>query len=688
MAKGKKKGPVDVFARLAQHRRDVVDHVDSQDAYQAELTDTTLTISPAIPRVEVSLNIQFRCSVPIVEGDVLQLHLPGFRGKASFFAPEGQLMQTKAFPRQFHGYWSGDGAKKGKGPGKQLMLFKCTRRIDDQTPVIIMVPRSLGLISPDKLAANSTKIKMSGVLRHAEEGKLFKHVFVSSTEVKKRPIPIEVQDYKAIMTNMESTCGMEEAGVLISEDLCTEEVDQLWEAAHDRCPYPIAFQWCIGVSAFHSYESFGPILRTIMENTINCVKQRQVLGLQYEIAENLGVKVAAVVLFQNVLNMLYGSLYPELPSAALLVVRLFTMEPIDIARTFLVTDPPQLSLAREIHSCFRIGNTKGLTKWAHTVSMLLLIASGNTNADFPSISITSPISSEPLVLYYGIKELPSEELQHIREMASGDWYVLPCFSFARPNVKWTDEDSFQVPDNAVLFEIHNAVEGLETCDVSMYPYEHAWLLPLCSSFRVRSVQVYETRNDLTHVVLDMHGCLHGSLKDSMIPEEDRTVAAVVTKKLRLQAERCSYAAFWIAERTFLNVRLNERLRLDPQTLLRAQYVDHYFEVKRHSESKRTIEEGIVSWQVCTTPAQMIDPVAGIIKHATWEPIPRKFALVAEQCFLSRTREKKTFEVSGITLDFTNYVCDYSGKGPRPMRRLLKKRVTHEAPLPLLDELLS
>ncbi|ORC89652.1 uncharacterized protein TM35_000111860 [Trypanosoma theileri] len=684
MAKGKKKETVDVFARLGSSRQFTsAGKVDPSEVRPAELLDTAITIAPAIPRVEVSLSIQFRCPVPLIEGDILQLYLPGFRGRASLFTPESPLMQNMTPVRDFQGYWSGDGMKKSKGPGKQTMLLKCVRRVDAEQLVLITIPRTLGLIGPDKLALNSAKLKISGTVAHAEGGKILKQAFMSTTEIKKRPVIDEIVEYRTLISSMDQTGGLEEANEHVAEELSLEEVDQLWEAAHERCPYPIGLQWHIAVAAFHSYETYGPLLKTIVENAIGCVKKRNPLGLQTEIAKNYGIKVGAVVLFQDVLSMLYGSMYPDLPSSVLLAVRLFTMEPIDIARTFLVNDPPQVSLAQEIFSSFRTGNTENLTKWAYTVSTLILICGVNTNGMEPALlGATRP------VLYYGIKELPQDELQYIRGLQDDDWYMFPSFSMVRPNVNWTDEEAFQVPDNAVLFEISNVVDGLEVCDVSMYPYDREWLLPLCSSFRVRSVKTYDDRNGLTHVTLEMYGCLYGVLRDSMIPEEDRTVIAVVAKKIRTDAEKSSSRVRYIAEHAYLNVKLNERLRLYPQTLLRVQYVEHYFEVKRNSQAKASIEEGIVNWQVCTTPVQMIDPVEGVIKHAAWESMPRKFALITEQCFLSRTRVKKVFDVSGIILDFATYLCDYSGKGPRPMRRLVRKRVSHEAPLPVLPEVVS
>ncbi|RNF19499.1 uncharacterized protein Tco025E_04122 [Trypanosoma conorhini] len=685
MAKGKKKGPVDVFATVSPSTsvRGAAAAIEPAEVTSAELLDTTLVITPAIPRVEVSLNIQFRCSVPLVEGDTLQLQLPGFRGKASLFTTESSLMQTMvASPRHFRAYWTGEGEKKGKGHGKQQLLLRCVRRVETQQLVLIVIPRSLGLISPDKLAQNSSKIKISGQVKHADGGKILKQVFASTTEVKKRPVAEEIKEYKTLMAGLDQAGGLEEADAHVAEELSLEEVDNIWESAHDRCPYPIALQWHIAVSVFREYEDFGSLLKTIVEGAIASVKRRQQpLALYREIAKNLGVKVGAVILFQDVVSMLYASLYPALPGTVLLALRLFTMEPIDVARTFLTSEPPALSLAHEIYSSFRTGDTEGLKKWSNTLATLLLIvgthaASQEQHADAPPLP----------VLYYGIKEVPQDELRYLREMPENEWYMFPFLALARPDVDWTDEEAFPVPDNAVLFEIHHAVDGLDVSDLSMYPYDREWLLPLFSSFRVTEVKVYEDRNGLTHVVLDMQGCLHGSVKDPLIPEEDRAVAAMMVKKLRSEAEKLTYRARFIAEHAYLHVSLNQRLRLQPQTLLQAQYVDHYFEVKRFSEAKLAVEEGIVNWQVCTSPAQLMDPVEGVIKHAVWESMPRKFALLAEQYFLSRTRFKKVFEVHGIFLDFAGYVCDYAGKGPRPMRRLLRKRVTHEAPLPVFEEL--
>lgn len=699
MGKGKKKGAIDVFARLAKYRQDVVSNVDHPGVTPAELADTALIITPAIPRAEVSLEIKFRCSVPIVKGDILQIYLPGFRGKSSFFTPEASQTQNKTSCYQFHGFWSADGSKKKKnGIGKQLMLFKCISRIDAQSLVVIIVPRALGLISPEKLALNSTKIKISGTIKHAEEGKLLKHGFVVCTEIKKRPVIKEIEEYKELITDNDRICGLEEVDIRIAEELSLEEVDQLWEAAHDRCPYPIAFQWHIAILSFHNYDDHRLLFKTIIQNSRGVIKKREALGLQKEIAKNFGVKIGAVILFQKMLTMLYGSLYSELSSSVLLAVRIFTMEPIDIARTFSISDPPQFSLAREVYSCFRTGNKEGLIKWTYTLSMLLFITGGNNNYysfgggngngdNNNNETISTPLATpKSPILFYGIKELPSEEVQFIRELVEGDWYMFPCFLLASSNLKWRDDETFPIPDGGVLFEIHNVIDTLELSDISMYPYNYEWLLPLCSLFRIKDIYVYEDRNDLTHVILDMQGSLHGAVKDSSILEEDRASMSVIMKNLKLEVEKSSFSSNAIAEHILLNVRLNERYRLDPQTLLRAQYVDHYFEVKRFSEAKRTIEEGIITWQVCISPVQMMDAVEGVIKHAVWEVMPRKFALVTEQCFLSRTRVKKNFEMSGILLDFTNYLCDYAGKGLRPMRRVLKKRVTHEAPLPIFEEL--
>ncbi|KAG8345685.1 hypothetical protein ERJ75_001598500 [Trypanosoma vivax] len=683
MAKGKKKGPVNVFARLAKYQDAVSLPQEPVEESSAELGDTELTIIPPIPFVEVQLNLQFRCSVPIIEGDVLQVSLPGFKGKASVFTPQNFGDQGTVTSPQFLGYWSGEGMKREKkAPPKHTLLLKCIRRIELHQLVVLTIPPSVGLTSPNKLAANSSKIKIGGTVVHSLGGKLLKQVILSTTEIRKRPVEEEISDYRGFLTDIDQKGGLKEIEQHIAEELSVEELDNLWEAAHDRCPYPLGLQWHIAISAFHEYENSGPILKAIMEKAIECIKSHDNLCLQREIATNLGVKIGAVVAFQDMLYTLYGAMYPYLLSSVLLAVRLFTMEPIDIARTFLC-EPPQLSVAQEIYSCFRIEDIDGLHRWGYTIAALLLITDNNEYITDNSLEFP-----DPPVLYFGLKELPQEELRLIREMEEGSSCIFPCFTTARPDVSWEDEEAFAVPDNAVLFEMHNVSEALEICDLSMYPYDAEWLLPLCSSFSVVSVKVYDDRNSLTHVVLESHGCLHGSAPNDLIPEEDKKVAKVVSKKLRLELKKMDYLVRYVANHTYLNVRLNERLRLSPQTLVRAQYVDHYFEIKRHSQAKMTVEDGSVNWQVCTNPAQVTDPVEGVVKHAAWESMPRKFALLAEQSFLSRTRVKKVFELNGIVLNFTNYTCDYGGKGPRSMRRIVKKRVSHEAPLPALSEIIK
>ncbi|AAZ10209.1 hypothetical protein, conserved [Trypanosoma brucei brucei TREU927] len=679
--KGKKKAVVDVFARLGKFQPvGILNTNEAIETADAEVVDTVLTISPPIPRVEVGIGLQFRCSVPILEGDVIQLSLPGFKAKPTVFTAECLDSQGGLLPTYFQGFWTGDGVRGDKRASqKQTVLLKCVRRIEMDQHVSISIPFALGLVSPDKVALNASKFKIRGDVVHAQDGKILKQVILSTQEVKKRPVIEEINEYKNLMLVMDKAGDLEKDDQFAGEELSVEELDHITESAYARCPYPVGFQWHIAVEVFHEYEECGLLLKTLMEGAISSVKKRDKLSLQREIAKNLGLKVGAVIVFQDVLNMLYGSLYPNFSSPVLLVIRLLTMEPIDIARTFLV-DPPQLSVAQEIYSYFRIGDAEGMKKWEYTASVLLLVL----HRESPS---APPHTARP-PLFYGVKELPQEELRYLRSIPDGDWYMFPCFTMVRPNVNWLDEEAFAVPDSAVLFEIHDVTDAVEICDISMHPYDREWLLPMCSMFRVKSITAYDDRNGLTHVVLSSIGCLHGSVKDAVIPEDDQAVAKVVAKKLRGEMLEVARRSRYVAIHSYLTVRMQDRLRLNPATLVRAQYVDHYFEVKRSSQVKSTIEDGSVNWQVCTNPVQMIDPVEGVIKHAMWESMPRRFALLTEHSFLSRTRHKKTFELNGITLDFVSFTCDYGGKGPRSIRRLVRKRVSHEGPLPVLPELVK
>lgn len=138
----------------------------------AEFSDAQLTITPALPRTMVSLRVQFRLVVPLVPNDIITIYLPGFKGGAASYC----TLESVANPEKvnyascLHAYWSGceakhiSGGKYGKKgiPPKQTITLKVVHSIIDNSLIVFAIPLSLGLISPDKLPANSFKIKIEG----------------------------------------------------------------------------------------------------------------------------------------------------------------------------------------------------------------------------------------------------------------------------------------------------------------------------------------------------------------------------------------------------------------------------------------------------------------------------------------------------------------------------------------------
>lgn len=857
MAGKKKKVLYDPFHRLARYTCSPENYFDGKVAYvhEGEIIDTAFTIIPAIPRAEVGLTIQFRCTVHIVEGDVITIHMPDFKGSSKLFSLETRLHPDGLdMARSFQAYWSGDEKRPGRGrngvPQKQLLLLRCIRQVEENTLVLIGVPHSAMLISPEKLALNSTKIRIEARLMHSEGGRIAKQPFLSCTELRKKTLLEEIEIYSQQMNLLVTGAGLSREMRYIKEEMSAEEVYQVAEAVETRCPFQTDMVFPIAMDLYHVYEDAGGFVKIVMENMVKFVKEHDPLALHKEVAHNWDVKVGAVVILEEVLAVKYAGFYPKLSRLGILAAHLLLLTPNDVVHLFPgLSNPPKYSIYHELISAFRMRSLIGssmdayglpsrseaiIEKWKGFISILFTATEGVDDAEdngsqvpfteSPRMKTNSPpLDSRedgngldkgnslngggrgggggghhvtfctherdtperpprknpymfpPPPLFVGLKDLPASELQYIRELDAGSGYMFPNFVVAREEYKPLQElkrrmeakreseanrvaalqaaarvssqtgrkkhkggsprgksgarlsrekspgskdsyavgaaagggennaagsgfggggeeenTTFSVPDNAVVFEIHNVVECLEMADLSAGPANKEWLLPFSSSFRVYSVSVEEEWNDLTHVVLLMRGSLAGPVLDEMIPSGDRSIASLVARKVRKEIEKAVTITPAIALLIMYKIKRSELYRLSPPTLLREQYLAHFQEVKRGAEAKQAIESGVVVWQACAMPAQQLEE--GVIKPPIWEVIPRKYALLIENLFRSRSRTKLSWldVPGGLTALYLGnvYMADYLGRGLRPIRRLVKKSITHEAPKIALSQLLE
>ncbi|KAG5477305.1 hypothetical protein LSCM4_04523 [Leishmania orientalis] len=360
--------------------------------HAAEFTASALTIMPPLPRTEVSLLLQFRVSVALTEGDVIYIYLPKFRGPAAQqFALErvpstggagvGDVTASNSLDcvddintaSHFRAYWSGDAArvitpvsrltfKRGKkdgAPPKQVLLLQCIKAVNANTHLAFSVPRALGLVSPDKLPANSLKIKIEGPLIHGASGRrILKQVILSCSEISKRTVAEGIDVYDEYIARVAQEGRLQAADRYLGEQLSLEEVDQLWEAARYRRRYPLPMPWSIAEELCVQYDAAGGFVKRIIQNAIKSIKDFDPLAVHREVARNWGVKVAAVVVLDDFLTVQWGGLYPGLPRASLFAVCLLTMEPEDVGRTFpkLLT-LPERSIAEDLFSAFRMRAT-------------------------------------------------------------------------------------------------------------------------------------------------------------------------------------------------------------------------------------------------------------------------------------------------------------------------------------------
>jgi hypothetical protein len=658
----KKKEVFNPFKTKAVARNvDPPDDMLVEEMRPGEFRDTSLTFTPAIPKLEAAMTLRFRCTARIVRGDSILIRLPGFRGQASVFQLEARPHpENRVFVENFQAYWTGEEQPKGGAPNQCLML-QCRKAVEENALIVLGIPEAAMIQLPEKLGANSPKLKIEGTISHADGGgKIPKASIMECTEVKKRPVEEEIAELDGLVKSFTAS-GLSEEDMEIAQSISAQELDQVWEAARQRSDLEIGLQWKLASGLFRNYEENAPLAKTVTELCHTLSKKRVPLALHKEIAANLNVKLAVIIALEDALVGVHGSYYPELTRSGILVMRLFTMEANDLLRLLGLTQN-SVCIYREILSAMRTINMEGLTKWTSFIAAMMTITSKLTHID---TSLIPP-------LYRGMKDVPQEQLQHLYSLKKDDWYLFPTFTTLTASAHYLDE-GYTCPDNAVLFEVRNCAEGLEIGDGSHFPEDREWLLPMFSSFSVISIDVVAEKNHLVRVVLKMKGSLAGAARDEVFPETDRSLASVVVKKIRSDAEAMGLRSHQIAKAIYARIKLQDRKAQSPQFLLHCQYLAQFADTKRQSVAKQSVEEGLVKWQQCTAEASIGGD--GVMRPATWETINKRQATTVELFFLKRTREQKQWEGDGVKVSFTDFTVDL-GKGVKKTRRMLGKFVSH------------
>ncbi|KPI90032.1 hypothetical protein ABL78_0892 [Leptomonas seymouri] len=356
--------------------------VDGDNGKVAEFTASELTVTPPLPRAEVALTLKFRVTVALTEGDVIYVHLPKFNGPpAQQFGLQstpptaesrnsGESINTATY---FRAFWSGTTAKvtsavhlvefkrgkKGGAPPKQVLMLQCLKDVPSNTLLVFSIPRALGIVTPDKLPANSSKLKLEGPrIYMADNHRILKQIILVSSEIRKHAVVEELAVYEHCIAQVIRTGGLQPEDRQLCEQLSVEEVDQLWQAAQYRRRYPVPMAWTVAQEVSVAYEAAGGYVKRIVQNAITCVKNFDPLAVHKEAARNWGVKPAAMVMLDDFLSAQWAGLYPGVPRASLFATCLLTMEPEDVGRAFLtVPRLPSRSIAEELMSAFRMRAT-------------------------------------------------------------------------------------------------------------------------------------------------------------------------------------------------------------------------------------------------------------------------------------------------------------------------------------------
>jgi hypothetical protein len=664
-----KKVPFTPFKTRARCRSvDPPGQVKEDEAGQGEFRETAVTFAPAIPKADVSLTIQWRCTVCLVRGDVVTIRLGGFKGaQASLFCLEARPHpENRDFRDAFHAYWSGETPPKG-GPPAQSIILQVRKTIEQNAFVVVGVPDSVHLALPEKLGANSAKLKIEGVVKHSNgpgpNGKIPKAPVAMCPEVKKKQMDDDLTELETQVKLIadDPQIQLDEDEIQIALDTTQQEADHMWEAAREVSELKLGLPFRIETSAWTEYKAFAPLCEMITDSFRAASKKRNPLALHREIAKNLEVKVGLIIMLEDVLYMLHGSQYSELSRAAILVLRLWTMEPGDICRVLGVVQAP--SIQRDILSAMRTFSQEVIAKWALTIGTLMTCTSKLTHI--------MPEMIPPL--FRGVKDLPPEALQRIATLKKGTVYAFPAFTHLIAEPKY-NEENFSAPDSAVVFEVRDVVEGVEIGDISQYPESREWMLPMFTSFDVVSVEQLAEKNNMLHVVLHVRGSLGGAMREDTFSESDRSLYQAVAKTAKNSAALMATHSQAIARLVYANVRLNDMKAIHPAHVMHSQYLDKFADVKRASQAKLQVEEGLVRWQQ-STDGYVAGGEPVNLRLLSWENLNKKQAANIEALFLKRTRSMKQFTIEGCTCDFKEWIADF-GKGMRRVRRVVGKSVTH------------
>jgi hypothetical protein len=707
---------VDPFARRARSRSMAgPETVTEADVGECEMVETAVTWTPSVPGMEVALTLQFKCSVKIVRGDTVTFRLGGFKG------PAGGMMTLEARPHPdgkdfretFHALWTGSDAVKGSGPPADSITLLCRTQVEANTLVIVGIPDAARIALPEKLAADSAKLKIEAVLKHKAGGEKFAKVPVAACpEVKKRAQDDDIAELSAALQMFEKT-GDLSADRQSALEVTRQEVDQIWAEARNVSHLPFGVTFDLSDSnVFRSCAGVAQVAQSITENFTEFRKKRLTLPVHREIAANLGVKLGSVVIFEDALYCLCGSRYPELTRSALLVLRLYTCEAPDLARIFASCGAHSpVCMHREIDSGLRTGDAQMLTKWAGCIA-LLTTCCRNLSA--------LPPQAVP-VLYRGVRDLPSDAIQHALTLTKGAFYSFTGFTSwtaAESPIQVNSDESLPLPpDNSILYELHGAVDGIETTDVHQYAGDDRWMLPMFSSFSVVRAEAVPDKNGLIHVVLQARGSLAGAVRDDQFPKDLRgavTQLSTAAKNANTDATAAAVKSLWMAKMIYCNRKLEAmRAQLPAKPapganpaqamhqVVQAQYCERFAEVHRASLAKASVEDGPVHWEQQHVAAAEPDPRAGASRGpgsstrggaaaatqaaaaaaapsgptAFWEALPKKHAITLEAFFLKRTLAATQFTGDGVTVDFATWSADF-GKGMRNVRRVVGKAQTH------------
>lgn len=378
---------------VASQQHDGDDDGNTASGAVGEFTASELTITPPLPRTEVALTLRFRVTVALTESDVVYVHLPKFNGPpAQQFGLESLSPTVDArsggvgidTASHFRAFWSGTTpkvvsavhqvefkrGKKGGAPPKQVLMLQCLKDIPANTLLVFCVPRALGIVTPDRLPANSAKLKLEGPQIYlADSHRIQKQVILTSSEVRKQTVVEELVVYEQCIAQAIRDGGLQADDRQLCEQLSLEEMDQLWQAAQYRRRYPVPMAWTVAEEVFVAYEAAGGFVKRIVQNAISCIKDFDPLAVHKEVARNWGVKPAAVVMLDAFLSVQWAGLYPGIPRASLFAICVMKMEPEDVGRAFLgVPQLPPRTIAEDLMSAFRMRATLDVSSAAATAA--------------------------------------------------------------------------------------------------------------------------------------------------------------------------------------------------------------------------------------------------------------------------------------------------------------------------------